>query len=85
MFISAVSASSSVVAGEQFVRVQLLGVPREQVPPEHPAVRAGRHVEGVIGGDVVHPDVELIGVGDDLVADTAVVGEFHAGLEALSR
>jgi hypothetical protein len=72
-----------VVTGEELVGAQLVGVPLEQVAAEDPAVRARRHPLGVALDDVVHPEAELILVGDEFVRDAQVVGEFDAGVDAL--
>ena len=72
-----------VVPGEEFVRAEFVGVAFEHVPAEDAAVGAGGHPLRVVLDDVVHPHAELLGVGDDLVAQVQIGGEFATGVDAL--
>ena len=72
-----------VVAREELVGSIGVGVLGEQLAPEDPTVRAGGQVLGVLLDNAIHFEVELLGVGNDLVGDVGSLGERARGVEAL--
>jgi len=72
-----------VVAREELVGAQVLGVRLQQIAAEHAAVGAGGHVLGVVLDHVVHADAQLVLVAHHLVAHLQIGGQLLARLQRL--